>query len=47
MYFEVLGPIREIKVIATGKGVRIRKFLRSQFGGRNWRKLKGIGLVRD
>jgi hypothetical protein len=44
---EVLGPIREIEVIATGRGVRIRRWLKEKYGGKNWRKLKGIALIRD
>ena len=45
--FEILGPIRNVRVIASGPSVRIRKYLRAQFGGRDWRKMKGEALVRD
>jgi len=44
---EILGPIRNIQVIASGRGVRIRKYLEKTFGGKNWRKMKGEALVRD
>ncbi len=43
--FRILGPIREIRCIAEGRGVRLRQFLRDTYGGRNWRKMKGITLV--
>jgi len=45
--FEILGPFRKVEVIASGRGVRVRKYLRKQFGGREWRKMKGVALVRD
>ena len=44
---ELLGPIRQVEVIATGREIRIRNRLRAKFGGNNWRKLKGIALIRD
>ncbi len=44
---EILGPIRDVQVIATGRGIRIRRWLKQQYGGENWRKLKGIALIRD
>jgi len=47
MLFEILGPIRNIEVIASGRDVRIRKRLIKAFGGTNWRKLKGTALIRD
>lgn len=45
--FRLLGPVREIEVIARGRGVRIREALRRRHGGRVWRKLKGIALIED
>jgi hypothetical protein len=45
--FEILGPIRSIQVIATGRGIRIRRRLARAYGGSRWRKLKGIALVRE
>jgi hypothetical protein len=45
--FEILGPFRNVQVIAGGKSVRIRKYLRTQFGGQEWRKMKGVALIRD
>lgn len=46
MHFEVIGPIEHIELIAEGRGVRITRFLRSRYGGRRWRKLKGHAVVR-
>ena len=46
MKFEVIGPIREIEVIASGTGVQVRSYLRKAYGRGRWRKLKGIATVR-
>jgi len=46
MKFEVIGPIREIEVIASGIGVQVRSYLRKAYGRGRWRKLKGIATVR-
>ena len=46
MKFEVVGPIREIEVIASGVGVQVRSYLRKAYGRGRWRKLKGIATVR-
>ena len=46
MYFEILGEITEIEVIATGHGIDVLKFLRERYGAGQWRKLKGIARVR-
>jgi hypothetical protein len=43
MYFEIIGGLSEIEVIAEGRSVRGRRQLRRRYGGRRWRKLKGIG----
>lgn len=45
MYFEIIGALSEIEVIAEGRAVRERRQLRSRYGGRRWRKLKGVGIV--
>jgi hypothetical protein len=45
MYFEIIGALSEIEVIAEGRAVRERRQLRSRYGGRRWRKLKGIGIA--
>ena len=46
MDFELLGEIRNIERVARGRGLRVRRFLRQRYGGRRWRKLKGIATVR-
>ena len=46
MYFEILGEITEIEVVATGHGIDVLKFLRKRYGAGQWRKLKGIAKVR-
>jgi hypothetical protein len=45
--FDLLSSIREIQVIATGQGVRIKHFLRKKHGGIRWRKMKGIATVQE
>ena len=45
--FELLSDVHDVEVIAAGRGVRIRRSLQRQFGGRHWRKMKGIAVVRD
>jgi len=44
--FELLSELTSIEIIAINLSIRERRRLREQFGGRRWRKLKGIGLVR-
>jgi hypothetical protein len=44
---EILGPIQQIDVIASGRGVKIGRWLIKTYGGKNWRKLKGFALIRD
>ena len=46
MPFEIVGEIAEILTIAKGTSVRDRHRLRRLYGGRRWRKLKGVTLVR-
>jgi hypothetical protein len=44
--FELLSELTQIEVIAVNLSIRERKKLQTQFGGRRWRKLKGLGRVR-
>lgn len=44
--FEIIGEIREIETIASGKGVRIRRYLERSYGKSRWRKMKGIATIR-
>lgn len=46
MYFEVVGEIRDIEVIAVGGSIDDIMRLRRQFGPGRWRKLKGVAPVR-
>jgi hypothetical protein len=46
MFFEVLGRVRNIEVIATGAKIRELSRLRRKYGSGRWRKLKGTALVR-
>ena len=43
---EIVGDITHIETIATGRGIRRLKHLRKRYGGRRWRKLKGVATVR-
>ena len=43
--FEVLGEIRDIETIPTGRGVRITNHLEHTFGKGHWRKMKGTATV--
>ncbi|PYS10932.1 MAG: hypothetical protein DMG15_19360 [Acidobacteria bacterium] len=45
MKFELAGQITDVEVIAAGPGVRVQSKLRKMYGGRRWRKLKGIATV--
>jgi hypothetical protein len=44
--FEILGEIRDIETIATGRGVYIRRYLDRTHGKGRWRKRKGRAIVR-
>ena len=46
MFFEIVGDITDVEVIATGRGIRRLKHLRKRYGGKRWRKLKGNATVR-
>ena len=45
MGFEILGEIRNITTIATGRGVYIKQYLERTYGKGHWRKMKGISTV--
>ncbi len=45
MFFKIIGRISEIETIASGKGIRERRRLRKLYGGRRWRKLKGMAAI--
>lgn len=46
MYFEIIGEIEDIEIIAKGFSVRERARLTAQFGRGRWRKLKGKARIR-
>ena len=46
MYFEIIGEITEIEIIAVGSKIHEIARLRKQFGKGRWRKLKGLATVR-
>jgi len=46
MYFEIIGTLVDVEVIAEGSSVRERRQLREHYGAGRWRKLKGVGTVR-
>jgi hypothetical protein len=46
MYFEIVGDITEVEVIAAGPAIRQLSLLLDLYGEGRWRKLKGTALVR-
>lgn len=46
MDFEILSDITEIQKIAVSSGIRDIAKLRRKYGGRRWRKLKGVATIR-
>ncbi len=46
MKFEIIGEIRYIETIATGRGVYLRRYLDRVYGRGHWRKRKGKATVR-
>ena len=45
MDFHLLGDVGDIELIAGNLSIRERKDLKDRFGGRRWRKLKGVAIV--
>lgn len=43
---EIIGEVRDVRVIAVGKSMRDLARLRRLYGPERWRKLKGIATVR-
>ena len=46
MYFEIIGEIEHVEIIAVGGNIRDVMRLRKQYGIGRWRKLKGIAAIR-
>jgi hypothetical protein len=45
MWFRVLGHAGGSQTIAIGKSIRELRRLRRAYGGKRWRKLKGIARI--
>ncbi len=43
--FKIIGPIRDVEVIARGREVRVRERLKRAYGHGRWRKMKGVAVV--
>lgn len=46
MNFEIISPITNIEVIASGSGIRDIQRLRRMYGTGRWRKLKGVATIK-
>ncbi len=46
MYFEIVGEVTGVETIASGRGIKTVARLRKRYGGRRWRKLKGVATIR-
>jgi hypothetical protein len=46
VFFEIIGEIEEIEIIAIGGKIRDIMRLQKQFGPYRWRKLKGYAKIR-
>ena len=44
-YFEIIGEIREKRIIAAGRAIRESPRLRRTYGKPQWRKYKGVGRI--
>jgi hypothetical protein len=45
MFFNIIGEISARETIATGRSIREIRRLRKHYGGRRWRKMKGVGKI--
>jgi hypothetical protein len=46
MDFELVGTLTDVETIAVNLSIRERDSLKERYGGKRWRKLKGVGYVR-
>ena len=46
MKFEIVGEIRDVETIATGKSIRVLSLLNKRYGKGRWRKRKGVATVK-
>lgn len=45
MTFEIGGDVEQQETIASGRGVKIRSYLKKVYGPGRWRKRKGVATV--
>jgi hypothetical protein len=46
VYFEIVGPITNVRTIAVGRKIRQYERLKKLFGRGRWRKMKGEASIR-
>lgn len=46
MYFEVVGDVTHVEIIAAGRKIRQFERLKRLYGKGRWRKMKGEALIR-
>jgi hypothetical protein len=46
MDFELIGELSNVETIAVNLSIRENADLKARYGGRRWRKLKGVSSVR-
>ena len=46
MDFAIIGSVRRVETIATGRAIRELRRLRRRYGTGRWRKQKGLATVR-
>lgn len=46
MDFEIVGEITNVETIASNLSIRDNADLKARYGGRRWRKRKGVASVR-
>jgi hypothetical protein len=46
MDFEIVGSITAIEIIAVNLSIRELSSLKEKYGGKRWRKMKGMATVR-
>jgi hypothetical protein len=44
--FEIVGALRDVETIASGRGIRELRRLRKAYGAVRWRKMKGVATLR-
>jgi hypothetical protein len=46
MKFEIVGELRAVETVASGRQIRVLAVLVKKWGKGRWRKMKGIAVVR-